>query len=185
MDLIFIEIQNKNTKIFKQFFNKHYKELVTYAHGYLFDQHVSEDIVQEVFIQLWEKSEELNIKTSLLAYLYAMVRNRCINYLKTLKITDDYSVLEFNISLATEHDLESFSEDEKQIVYRQILKIVESLPEKMQEIVKLKFISGYKYSEIASEMNISVNTVKTQLKRAKIQISKLITAVLLLLENAQ
>ncbi len=185
MNLILEEIKKQNTEVFKKFFNKHYEPLVIYANGYLFDHDASEDIVQEVFIYIWENANKMNIESSLMGYVHTMVRNKCLNYLKSLKITDDYSVLEFNIHLITEHVFDSTTEENKQIVYHQILKIVESLPEKMQQIVKLKFLHGYKYSEIAIELDISVNTVKTQLKRAKLRISELITSVIILLEIHQ
>ena len=183
MNLILEEISKRNRKVFKAFFNKHYKDLVIYANGYLFDQHASEDLVQEVFIYIWENADSLNIKTSLKGYLYAMVRNRCLNYLKSLKITDNYDFLEFNISLITEHVFESVSDDDKQIVYHQILKIVDSLPAKMQQIVKLKFLHQYKYAEIAEELGVSINTVKTQLKRAKSKITEMVTAIVILLQS--
>ena len=52
----------------------------------------------------------------------------------------------------------------------------------MQQVVKLKFLHNYKYSEIAKELGISVNTVKTQLKRAKLKITEMVTVILVLLE---
>ncbi len=67
-------------------------------------------------------------------------------------------------------------------MYHQILKIVDTLPEKMQQIVRLKFLHGYKYKEIAEELYISINTVKTQLKRAKSKIIEMITSILILLD---
>lgn len=185
MNLIIQEIRKGNRKVFKIFFNKHYEVFVIYANGYLFDKKASEDIIQDVFIYLWEHADKIHIKSSLKGYLYAMIRNRCLNYLKSIKITDNYNYLEFNINIITEHIFDSTSEEDKTLVYHQILNIVESLPEKMQQVVKLKFLHNYKYSEIAEEMNISINTVKTQLKRAKSRISELITALLLLLQIHQ
>jgi len=185
MNLILKEIRNKNEKVFKNFFNKHYAELVTYANSYLFDKDSSEDIVQEVFIYIWENADTLNIKSSLKGYMYSMVRNKCLNFLKSIKITDSFELLEFNINLITEHVFNSNSEDEKKIVYHQILKIIDTLPEKMQQVVRLKFLHNYKYSEIATELNISINTVKTQLKRAKFKITESITAILILLQINQ
>lgn len=185
MNLILDEISKRNRKVFKAFFNKHYKNLVTYANGYLFDEHASKDIVQEVYIHIWENSKSINIKSSLKSYLYAMVRNKCLNYLKSIKITDSYDYLELNLSLITEQVFESTTEDDKQIVYHQILKIVDALPDKMQQIVKLKFLHHYKYAEIADELGVSINTVKTQLKRAKIKISEAVTTILILLEMQQ
>lgn len=185
MNLILDEIGKRNRKVFKIFFNQHYKKLVIYANGYLFDKHASEDVVQEVYIYIWENAEGMNIKTSLKNYLYAMVRNKCLNYLKSIKITDSYDYLELNISLITEQVFDSSSDDDKQIVYHQILKIVDNLPDKMQQIVKLKYLHHYKYLEIAEELGVSVNTVKTQLKRAKVKISEAVTIILVLLQMQQ
>ncbi|GGF67388.1 RNA polymerase sigma factor [Wenyingzhuangia marina] len=182
MNLIIEEIKKGNKKVFKIFFDRHYGELVRHANGYLFNKDSSEDIVQEVFIYIWENADKLKIETSLRGYLFTMVRNRCFNFLKTLKITDNYEYLDFNVELITEYIFDSKDEDEKKIVYHQVLKIVDSLPEKMQLIVKLKFLQNYKYAEIASELEISVNTVKTQLRRAKTIITNSITVVLFLLE---
>lgn len=185
MNLILEEIRKKNEKVFKNFFDKHYEELVVYANGYLFDKDSSEDIVQEIFIYIWEHANKLKIETSLKGYLYAMARNRCFNYLKSIKITDNFELLDFNINLISEHVFNSTSEEDKAIVYHQILKIVDTLPEKMQQIVKLKFLHNYKYSEIAKELGISVNTVKTQLKRAKSKIAEMVTVILMLLQLNQ
>lgn len=185
MNLILDEIRKKNEKVFKTFFDKHYKELVVYANGYLFDKDSSEDIVQEIFIYIWENAYKLNIETSLKSYLYAMVRNKCLNYLKSIKLTDSFELLDFNINLITEHVFNSTTEEDKKIVYHQILKIIDTLPEKMQQVVKLKFLHNYKYSEIASELDVSVNTVKTQLKRAKLKITESITIIVILLQMNQ
>lgn len=154
-----------------------------FANGYLFDQAASEDVVQETYIYLWENIDKINIETSVKAYLYTMVRNRCYNFLKSIKITDDAKYLDLNASLISNQNLELFSEEDTDIVYNQILKIVDSLPVKMQEIFKLKFFSNYKYSEIADELGISVNTVKTQLKRAKSKINESLTCILILLST--
>lgn len=185
MNLILEEISKRNHRVFKNFFNKHYEEMVRYANGYLFDRDSSEDLVQEVFIYIWENAYKLKIESSLKGYVYTMVRNRCFNYLKSIKITDDFEFLEFNINLITEHVFDRVDDEDKKIVYHQILKIVDSLPEKMQQIVRLKFLHNYKYQDIANELGVSVNTVKTQLKRAKLKITELVTSVLILLQIHQ
>lgn len=181
IDIVLKELQNQNKSVYKNVFNHFYKGLVIYANNFLFDQEASEDTVQEVFISLWENAKNIEIKTSLKAYLYAMVRNRCLNYLKSVKITDDLNVIDLNSILVVDEDLDLISEEEKTILYNHILKIIESFPESMQQVFKLKFIENYKYDEIANEMGISVNTVKTQLKRAKIKISESLVVILILL----
>ncbi len=182
MNLILEEIRKRNHKVYRVFFNKNYEKLVIYANGYLFDQQASEDIVQDVFIYIWENAKKIEIKSSLKGYVLVMVRNRCLNYLRSIKITDSSNFIEFNINLITEHIFDSTDDEDRKIVYHQILKIVDTLPERMQQIVKLKFLHGYKYAEIADELGISVNTVKTQLKRAKLKIIELVTSIIILLQ---
>lgn len=185
MNLILKEIRKKNEKVFKNLFDNHYEPLVRYANGYLFDIEPSQDIVQNIFIYIWEHADTLNIRTSLKGYLYTMVRNKCLNYLKSIKITDNLELLDFNINLISENVFDSTSEEDKIVVYHQTLKIIDTLPERMQQIVRLKFFHNYKYSEIASELDISINTVKTQLKRAKLRIIELVASILILLQIYQ
>lgn len=181
--LIIKQINNNDRNAFKGLFQLYYDDLVTYANNYLYDLPASEDIVQDVFIYIWEHSNTIHIEKSLNSYLHIMVRNRCLNYLKALKITDNCNFLELTASLISENNLDSFIEDDKEIIYNQILKIVESMPDKMQQVFKLKFLNGYKYAEIAKELDVSINTVKTQLKRAKFKINESIAILLFLLSN--
>ena len=183
-NLILKELQKQNHFVFKNFFDHFYEDLVVYAYGYLFDKAASEDMVQEVFIHLWEKGNDIEIKTSFKSYVYAMVRNRCLNFLKSIKITDRYNLLELNTILISDYDVESFTLEDKKIVYHQVLRIVDNLPPKMQLIFKMKFMDNYKYNEIAEELGISVNTVKIQLKRAKSKINQLITSLIILLSSS-
>jgi len=182
VNLILQEIKKGNRGVYKTFFNKHYEAYVIYANGYLFDRAASEDMVQDVLLYLWEHAERINVTSSLQGYLYTAIRNRCLNHLKSLKLVDKNHILEFNINLITEQVFNSNSEENKETVYKHLLDILETLPEKMQQVVKLKFLQNYKYAEIAKEMNISVNTVKTQLKRAKIRIAELITILLIMIQ---
>lgn len=99
-----------------------------------------------------------------------MVKNRCLNHLKSVKITDNQDYIEYSRSLIDRVELPNFTEDNNTL-YLKVLAIVDEMPLKMQKIFKLKFIEDYKYNEIAEELNISLNTVKTQLKRVKIRIN--------------
>ncbi len=110
-----------------------------------------------------------------------MVRNRCLNFLKSIKITDDANVLDMQSMLSDEYNLDVFSSEDLKVIHHQLLKIVEGLPTKMQQIVKMRFIENYKYVDIAEELGISVNTVKTQLKRAKLKITQQMALILSLL----
>lgn len=163
---------------FRRLFEDLYPGLVAYANEYLFDLGSSEDVVQEVFVHLWEKGETLDIRTNLRAYLYAMVRNRCLNILKAVKITDFSKVLETQAVFDVDFGPDCFPEGQSKILYEQVVKMIEGLPRKMRTIVELRFIDNYRYKEIADELGVSVNTVKTQLKRAKIKFGELIVFLL-------
>ena len=182
MDLVIEEIKKGNHEAFKRFFDQNYAEMVSYAQGYLFDLAASEDIVQDIFVYIWENAQKIQIETSLKSYIFRMVKNKCLNYLKSIKIKDSFNVMEFSMDLISSYDFEASSEEDKTIIYHQILKIIDTLPDKMQQIVRLKFIDNLKYKEIADKLGISVNTVKTQLQRAKSRISELIISLLILLQ---
>ena len=182
-NILIKEIRKGNHLAFKRVFDSFYKELVVYANGYLFDKASSEDVVQDVYTYIWEYADTIEIKTSLKAYLYAMVRNQSLKTLKTIAISDDAHILELNASLISEYNVEEFSYEDKMIIYNQVLKIADSFPDKMKQIFKLKFLNSYKYTEIAKEAGVSINTVKTQLKRAKLKINQSITLVIILLST--
>lgn len=165
VNILLEEIRDGNQNSFKRLFHLYHDSLVIYAEQYLFDRASSEDVVQEVFISFWENANRITITISVKGYLYKMVRNRCLNYLKTLKITDELEILEYCDSEAS-YEINDFQE-ERVKKFDKVLHLVEVMPTKMKAIFNLKYQQDYSYSEISNEMNISTNTVKTQLKRAK------------------
>ncbi|MBW8243660.1 RNA polymerase sigma-70 factor [Muricauda oceani] len=173
------DIRDKAT--YKKVFNLFYRELVVYAHNFLYNLQASEDLVQDVFIQLWENSHELNIHTSIKSYLYASVRNKCYNRLRDIKIEDDLNLIDLNANLTSDYEMEGHEPQEKQKVYQQVMDVVEEFPDNMKRIFQLKFFEDYKYADIAEEMGISINSVKTQLKRAKAKINEAIAFIVFLL----
>lgn len=164
-NLLLQEIRDGNQDSFKRLFHLYYEALVIYAEGYLFDRASSEDVVQEVFIYFWENADNITITTSVKGYLYKMVRNRGLNYLKTLKITDDLEILKYAHD-KLDNDFDDLQE-EKTEKFNKVLLLVEAMPKRMKAIFNLKYQQHYSYSEISNELGISANTVKTQLKRAK------------------
>lgn len=175
------ELQNKNHFVFKRLFEDWYADLVNYAIKHLFHQSSSEDVVQDVFIYLWENADKINIQTTLKGYTYAMVRNRCLNILKANKITDTANIMEMQVMLETDYNPDYFYQEEQNLELALMLKVLESLPTKMRTIVKLRFANNYKYSEIAEELGVSVNTIKTQLKRAKAKFGELVISIAFIL----
>ena len=180
-NIIINSIRQRDDKVFKRFYNELYEELVVYAYRYLYDQSFSEDIVQEVFIFIWENANKIEITTSLKAYVYRMVRNRCINYLKSLKVTDETGILDEDFVYEPFPELDSLFSSQKEELYGAVLIIVDTLPEKMQEIFRLKYLDNFQYKEIADQLGISENTVKTQLRRAKTRIKNSLIMILVMI----
>ena len=162
------EIRKRNSKVFEMLFRDYYSTLIRYADGFVFDKTVSDDIVQNFFIYLWEKGETLEIKSSLRAYFYQSVRNRCLNYLRDLRVKDKHDLLFLEASLNS--DDPSFWQDTELV--DQINQALESLPKEMRDIFTMKYLKGAKTKEIASLKKISSNTVKTQLQRAREKLKK-------------
>uniref|UniRef100_UPI0021CB8DAD RNA polymerase sigma-70 factor n=1 Tax=Carboxylicivirga litoralis TaxID=2816963 RepID=UPI0021CB8DAD len=159
---ILAKISQGDIKAYKALFCQYFSELVQFAEGYVFDLDVAKDIVQDVFIYLWENHAEINIK-NLKSYLYTAVKNKCIHYINHLKIRDKHKVFLINNYLeASDENIEYDPE-----VIKQIKEALESLPKEMKRIFKAKYIYDLTVPEISEDLGISANTVKTQLKRAR------------------
>lgn len=173
MNLEFELIRKGGQQAFRRVFDRYYPGMVQYAYRFLYDRSVSEDLVQEIFIDLWENAGSYDVKYSLKAYLFRSVRNRCLNHLKSIEVTDKQYLLDITISLSTDDRVEPFEVEDEAAMRAKAEAILEGLPEKMRHIFRLKVIEGHTYAEIATELDISINTVKTQLKRARARITKL------------
>lgn len=141
----------------KQIFNTYYEALVQFANRFLFLKDECEDLVQDVFINLWEKENTFPDKISLKVYLYKAVRNKCYNVIKHNKVKNKYA--ETTIQSLEDDNLFLKQILEEEIV-RQLHKAIEILPKRKKEIIKLS-LKGLKNDEIAEELDIKLQTVKT------------------------
>ncbi|AWW29708.1 hypothetical protein DN752_05980 [Echinicola strongylocentroti] len=159
------ELQERNQEVFEALFREYYSGLLRFAEGIVFDEKVSEDIVQNIFLFLWERVEYLVITASLKQYLYQAVKNRCFNHLRNIKIRDKHNVLYLEACLNDRNvDLADTG------ISRTIEASILNLPPKMAEIFRLKYQHVKSIRAIAEELEVSENTVKTQLYRAKIKL---------------
>ena len=142
-------------------FRVYYKRLVVWADTFLEDMQLAEDIIQELFITLWEKKRRRTLQSSTLSsFLFVSVRNQCYHRLEkkdTLRHTVDLK--EVNIAF------EEYNEKHDYIITR-ILNEIEKLPPRSQEIMLAVFVDGLKYREVAEKYHISLSTVKTLLGNA-------------------
>jgi RNA polymerase sigma-70 factor (ECF subfamily) len=159
-NILFEKTRAGDEKAFEALFRHYYPQLCLYAARVLKNPSAAEEIVQELFVRLWEKREETQIDTSVKNYLFRAVKNHCLNYIKHNQIKNEYSQ-----KIQAESRVEDAGEDiETQTeLFQKIEESIAALPEKRQEIFRLSRQEGLKYREIADKLNISIKTVETQM----------------------
>jgi RNA polymerase sigma-70 factor (ECF subfamily) len=123
------------------------------------DRDASESLVQDVFVNIWEKRKRIEIR-SLKGFLVVTVRNRCTNELKHQKV-----VREFEKSDAVAQDME-WPKYNETIYLDRINQVIDELPTQRQRIFRMSRMDGLKYREIAEKLNISPKTVEVQMGKA-------------------
>ena len=168
--LLINEIKQGNQAVFEKLFHQYYGHLSHFANQYLLNKDASEDIVQGVFIYLWENSDDIQIEKSIRSYLFQSVKNRCLNHLRSLKIWDKHQVLYLEALLSTYEE----NIDAESGILAEIKKALQLLPEQMNEVFCKKYIEELSIKEIASDLSISENTVKVQLFKGRNKIRELL-----------
>jgi RNA polymerase sigma-70 factor, ECF subfamily len=165
------QINDGNIETFKSLYDTYYTCLLLYANSIINDIELSKDILQDIFLKLWEKRKEFSIKFSLKSYLYTAVRNSCMDHLKHLKVEKKY--VDHSLVELKEKELTFFSElfihpgeDDFEKYLDEINTIIEELPEQCRKIFKLSRFEGMKNSEVSRHLNLSTRTVDTQIYRA-------------------
>lgn len=172
-----------NKQEFKNCFNLYYPSLCLFASNIILDYAIAEDLVQEVFIKLWEKSENFFNEQAVKSFLYTSVRNKCLNQLEHNKVIKKHKEITQQASVNSfEIDIKIIEEETHRLIYNAI----NGLPTQCKKVLLLS-INGLKNSEITKELDISENTVKTQkkiaYKRLKIKLKDIYSLVGLLFGN--
>jgi len=146
---------------FESLFRSSYVSLVRYARTLVKDQDASEEIVQDLFVRLWQEKEKIKIESSLNGYLFRAVHNRCLHYIEHLKVVGRHA--ETVISAQSDP-----SDDPSEILHYKdlqlkIARILERLPERCGRIFCMSRFEGLKYSEIAEKLSVSVKTVEANM----------------------
>ena len=153
---------------FEKLYKLYYPKLFAFAKNYVQANEDAENIVHDVFLTLWERKEEIEISFTLTTYLFTLVKNRCLNFLRHKLIEEEYNSqmkeeLGFKLYALEAFDYSYQSEEELQEIIRRAL---DTLPERCREIFIKSRIEGLKYKEISDELGISVNTVENQMVTA-------------------
>jgi len=151
---------------FELIFRKYYVRLCGFANKFIANTSEAEEIVQEVFLNIWAKKDRLKLDDEIKPYLFKSVQNLCFNFIEHQKVVDNYySVIE----VVYKNKKEEFDSYESVLFTEFQAKVDEaigSLPEECRKIFKMSREDGLKYAEIANKLGLSVKTVETQMSRA-------------------
>lgn len=157
-------VRSGDTAAFESIFKNLYKPLCAYAMVMMKDKDSSEEIVQQVFVKIWERRASLNVSSSLKAYLYQIVRNDCLNALKHEKIKEQYRQHKV-IEMQQHHENASHRLTSRELE-QQIQNAIDELPEQCGIIFRMSRFEELKYKDIAEQLSISVKTVENQMGKA-------------------
>jgi RNA polymerase sigma-70 factor (family 1) len=147
------------------FFKTYYAALCYFATQLIRDKPAAEDIVKDTFIKLWTKHKDFESPQNVKAFLYITVRNASLNFLRHMGVreTAQKEMLYLGRDREEAHVLHSMIKTE---ILNKVYWQMERFPEKRRHIFKLAYLEGLKNEEIATRLDISVSTVKTQKARA-------------------
>lgn len=163
-------IRKSDRKAFEFIFRKYFDDLHKYANFYVSNSQRAEDIVQDVFLKIWEIRAHLSVKSSLKAYLFRSVHNKCIQYLRHKEVEQAHESKQAGLEEARAMNRLFFETGLTKLFEQDIESLVEKgilvLPEKTREIYLLSRNSFLKYSEIASRFNMTEKSVEYHISRA-------------------
>ena len=160
---LLVRLKNGNNCAFEELYIGYKEPALRFCNSILKDLEESENIIQEVFIKIWNRRNTINPELNFTSYLFTIIKNRVFDHLKEIKKN------EFLRERYWEKVLE-YKEDENEVKEERFAKVkvaVDNLSVKRKEIIKLNYEEGKSYEEIANQLNISKNTVKNQLVKAK------------------
>lgn len=170
-NLLIDKIRKGDIDAFEIIFKRYYKMLCIYAEDFVKEKSMAEEIVSDVFYKIWENRENLNITKSIQAYLFTSVQNTSIKYLEHLKVLKKYN--EFATNALQNQELLYSSADHYPIanliskeIESEINTAINALPDQCRQVFCMHRFSDLSYDEIALKLNVSINTVRTQMMRA-------------------
>ena len=150
-----------DNKTFEDLFELHFTKLMGFVFNYVRDEEVAKDIVHDAFLTLWSNRKRLNPVYPVKSYLFTLAQNCALNYLRHLRVVTGNEQTVTELLEAANEELDDY---EKRVV--RLEEKLAQLPEKQREVLVKCVVEGKKYKEVAEELDITVNTVKTHITRA-------------------
>lgn len=161
--ILLVRLQKGDRKAFEEIYIMLKEPALKFCVMLLKDEQEAKNIVQDVFVKIWTKRDSVNPDLNFTSYLFTSIKNSAFDYFKLLKKNKALKE-QFKEKMRLQH---LSNEDEKERRIMLIRKAIETLSPARKKIIKLNFEEGKSYQEIALELNISKNTVKNQLVKAK------------------
>lgn len=186
------ETEQQELKSFQKLFFKYHGRLVLFANKFTGDLQISQDLVQDAFLKLWEKAEPLSTIESPKAYLFQAVRNSCLNHHRHLNIKHSVEAeIAFEIGSRERQFYASKDDPVNSLleleIEEKVERIIESLPEKCREVYRLSRRNFLKNKEIADKLGISVKMVEKHISKAltvlRAELSEYLGLILFILFN--
>ena len=170
-------LKKGNPAAYKEVVRLLYPRLKAYCKLFIPKESEVEDIIQETFITLWEKRRTLKASKSIESWIFVVVRNRCLNRLKSIKLEDEDFEIEHlkRKDLQYLYQLDFINREEKsleEMLGESLQRAIDSLPEKMKKVLIACKIDGKKQQEVAQEFGISLKMVEKHLASAKRHLHK-------------
>lgn len=162
-DLLCVKMDNKifGKKDFESLFNLWFNDLMGFVYSYIRDEEAARDIVHDVYMTIWNNRHHLDTSWSLKSYLYTLARNYALNFIRHQKV-----IAGNEEEIARSMDVWQDEIEDYDITMARLRVKLGELPEKQREVLMKCFVEGKTYKLVAEELAISLNTVKTHIKRA-------------------
>ena len=175
--IIIQKLKNGDESGLRQMFDLYYTPMCVFALKYMDSFEQTEDLVQEIFIGFWENKRVEALTSSLKSYLFTSVRNNAINRIKK---SNKFRIEELDDEFDLFED-DSYNQEELEEKKQRIYKEIEKLPAQSRKVFELIIFANCKYNDVAEELNITRNTVKTHFSRALKQLRSSLDIIILIL----
>lgn len=147
--------------ILKKLFNRYSREMYFFAMGLVNDRQIAEDAIQESFLYIWNHRQKLDPEREIGGYLRESIKNYILNYFRHQKVRLRHEEEIIREQLFLNEECPDITEQ-----VQLIREVINTLPENCRKIFIMTVIEGYAYTKVAEQMNVSINTVKSQVRIA-------------------